>query len=192
MRKFTNPEKVEPLAEAPSVRKGEIFRATKHGVERLQTGKLRGGGKYNRMEELPYHRITSMTYEERIFTRGSLILSGVGILLLLVGLGVPALSTFSQLFSGVARTSNVSVLENALLLPDLAMISLGASLLAFKFPRRHKDGWWQIKGHDQSAGEMHGWQVLASQKGVENFIHTVKEGMSRANNQASTSGSRGP
>ena len=82
-----------PLAEAPSVRKDEIFRATSSSLERLQTGKLRSGGQYNRVDELPYSRITSMNFEERVMRRGSKPLAILGIVLLIFGLGVPAVST---------------------------------------------------------------------------------------------------
>ncbi len=187
--KPSNATKTEALAEAPSVRKDEAFRATKHGLERLQTGKLRKGGKYNRIEEMPYHRITSMSYEERIMAKGSLVVASLGIILVLLGLGLPAISTFTHVLSGIVNGNSVGGIKNALILPDLATISIGVYLLASKFPRKAKEGWWQIKGQGLTADELHGWQVAANEKGIEKFVSTVKEGMSRTRNQYATSGS---
>ncbi len=187
MGKFSSSTPTDHLAEAPSIRKGEIFRATKTGLTRLQTGELLSGGKYNRTDELPYHRITSMSYEERVMTRGSKPLSLLGVALVLVGLGIPALSTLISMisFSG----NRISGLNNALALPDLAGVSLGVYLLASKFPRKAKDGWWQIKGEELTSDDLRGWQIAANQKGVDELVSAVREGVSRAKRPANTTAS---
>jgi len=178
MRKFSHSIGNEPVAEASSVRKGEIFRATKNGLERLQTGELRSGGKYNRIDELPYHRITSMSYEERITTRGSKLLSILGVVLVLAGLGIPALSALISMASLQVQGNKIGRLNNALALPDLAGVSLGVYLLASRFPRKAKEGWWQIKGENFAPDELHGWQIASNQKGADELVKAVREGVS--------------
>ncbi len=185
MGKFSGLAPTDHLAEASSVRKGEIFRATKTGLTRLQTGELRSGGKYNRTDELPYHRITSMSYEERVMTRGSKPLSIVGVALVMVGLGIPALSTLVSMLP--LSGNNISGLSNSLALPDLAGVSLGVYLLASKFPRKAKEGWWQIKGEDLTSDDLRGWQIAANQKGVDELVGVVREGVSRAKKPTITS-----
>ncbi len=178
----------EGVVEAPSIRKGEVFRATKHGLTRHQTGELRNGGKFNRTDELPYHRITSMSYEERVMSKGSKPLSILGIALVLAGLGIPALSTLISMIP--LPGSKVSGLSNSLALPDLAGVSLGVYLLASKFPRKAKDGWWQIKGEDLTSDDLRGWQIAANQKGVDQLVDTIREGISRAKRPATTTANR--
>ncbi len=169
-----------PVAEASSIRKGEIFRATNNGLERLQTRELRSGEKYNRIDELPYDRITSMSYEERVLHRGSRFLSLAGITLLLVGLGIPALSTLLPIISAQLQANHISGLQNALAIPDLAGVSLGVFLLANGFPRKVKEGWWQVKGQNLTADDLHGWQIAGNAEGADKLVKEVKERISRA------------
>ncbi len=170
---------VGTVAEAPSVRKDEVFRATKTGLERLQKGKLRGGGRYNRLDELPYHRIASLSYEERVMRRGSKALSVVGVILLLVGLGIPAVSSLVSIASLQVPGSRIAGLTDSLALPNLAGVALGVGLLVSKFPRRAREGWWQVKGLDLTPEDQRGWQVAAGEKGAEELVRAVKEGVSR-------------
>jgi hypothetical protein len=167
------------VAEAPSVRKDEVFRATRTGLERLQKSKLRGGGEYNRLDELPYHRIASLSYEERVTTRGSKVLSVAGAILLLVGLGIPAFSSLMSMVSLHVPSSRIAGLTDSLALPNLTVAALGIGLLASKFPRRSKERWWQVKGLDLTPEDQRGWQVAAGEKGAEELVRAVKEGVSR-------------
>jgi hypothetical protein len=169
-----------PLAEAPSVRKDEVFRATSNGLERLQTGKLRNGGQYNRIDELPYSRITSMNYEERVMRRGSKPLSVLGLVLLLFGLGVPAVTTLVSMIPLQSQATRIGGLTNELALPGIAIVTVGVYLVASKFPRKASEVWWQVKGEDLTAEDLRGWQIAADQKGVDELVSVVREGVSRA------------
>lgn len=180
MRGIRGRSGADPIAEAPSVRRDEIFRATKTGLERLQTSKLRSGGKLHRIDELPYHRIASLSYEERVISRGSKPLTILGILLLLVGLGLPALTSLVSTFSSQVPGSRIAGLTGALALPDIAGVAIGVALLASKFPRKTKEGWWQVKGQDLTHEDQRGWQVAAGQKGTEELVKAVREGISQS------------
>ncbi len=118
-------------------------------------------------------------------TRGSKPLSIVGVALVMVGLGIPALSTLVSMLP--LSGNSISGLNNSLALPDLAGVSLGVYLLASKFPRKAKEGWWQIKGEDLTSDDLRGWQIAANQKGVDELVGVVREGVSRANKPTTTS-----
>lgn len=180
MRRIRGRKGAVPLAEAPSLRKDEVFRATSNGLERLQTGKLRNGGQYNRIDELPYSRITSMNYEERVMRRGSKPLSVLGLVLLLFGLGVPAVTTLVSMIPLQSQATRISGLTNELALPGIAIVTVGVYLVASKFPRKASEGWWQVKGEDLTAEDLRGWQIAADQKGVDELVSVVREGVSRA------------
>jgi hypothetical protein len=169
-----------PLAEAPSVRRDEIFRATGSGLERLQTGKLRSGGQFNRIDELPYSRITSMNFEERVMRRGSKPLSVVGLVLLLFGLGVPAVTSLVSMIPLQSQAARIGGLTNELALPGIAIVTLGVYLVASKFPRKASEVWWQVKGEDLTAEDLRGWQIAGDHNGVDELVRVVREGVSRA------------
>ncbi len=189
LAKSSSPSKAEHLVEAPSVRKGEIFRAAGKGLQRLRTEELRSGGKYNRIDELPYNRITSMSYEERVMRRGSRIISGLGIILVLVGVGIPTLSTLLPIFTAQVLVSKIAGFENALVLPDLASVSLGVFLLASRFPRKVKEAWWQVKGQDLTPDTFHGWQIAGNTDGADRLVTAVKDGMLQARKASGTDSS---
>ena len=169
------------LAEAPSVRKGEVFRATPTGLRRLQTQELRGGGKHNKIDEIPYWRISSVSYEEKVLRRGSHILAIAGMVMVLFGLAMPfalTLSTIQSLLSPLVSSNNLVGARNALLVPDIAMFLAGTLLVATRFPRKIREGWWQVK--DLTGDELFGWQVAANAKGVEKFVNLVKQGIAQS------------
>jgi hypothetical protein len=173
---------VDSIAQAQSVRKDEVFRATRTGLERLQTNKLRSGGKQNRMDELPYHRISSVSFEERVVTRGSKPLSVLGVFLLLMGLGLPALSGLVSMLNFPGQSARIAGLGESLALPDLAGVAIGVGLLASRFPRSTREGWWQVRGLDLAPEDQRGWQVAAGEKGADDLVRAVREGISRAAN----------
>ena len=145
---------------------------------------LHGGGKYNRKDELPYNRITSVSYEERVLHRGSRVLTGLGVMLMLVGLGIPTLSTFPMLATQLIA-SKIAGIQNALVLPDLATLSIGVYLLASRFPRKLRDGWWQVRGQDLTVDDFHSWQIAGSAKEADLLVSTVRQGISQARNASS-------
>ncbi len=165
------------ILEAPSVRKDETFRVTKTGLERLQSSKLRNGGKHHRIDELPYHRIASLSYEEKVTTRGSKTVTAVGIILLLFGLGLPALTGVVSMLSLQVQGARISGLTDSLAIPNLAGVAIGIALLATKFPRRTSEGWWQVRGEDLSHEDQRGWQVAAGQKGTDELVRAIREGI---------------
>ena len=173
---------VNRIAQAASVRKDEVFRATTTGLERLQTSKLRSGGKQHRIDELPYHRITSVSFEERVVTRGSKLLSVLGMFLLLMGLGLPVLSGLVSMVNFPGQGARIAGLGQSLALPDLVGVAVGVGLLASKFPRSTREGWWQVRGLDLAPEDQRGWQVAADQRGADDLVRAVKEGISRAAN----------
>ena len=71
-------------------------------------------------------------------------------------------------------------MTNGLALPGIALVSVGVYLVASKFPRKASEGWWQVKGEDLTAEDLRGWQIAADQKGVEELVSVVREGVSRA------------
>ncbi len=166
------------LAEAPSVKKGEVFKATKIGLQRHRTQELRDGGKHNRVDDMPYWRVSSVSYEEKVLRRGSRVLAIVGLVMVLFGLGAPvvaSLATVQSLISHMVSSSNLIGVRNALLVPDVATVLLGIALVARKFPRKVREGWWQLK--DLTGNEMFGWQMTARARGIENFVDVVKQGI---------------
>ncbi len=182
MRGLRNTSGADSLAQAPSVRKDEIFRATKTGLERLQTSKLRSGGKQNRIDELPYHRISSISFEERVVTRGSKPLSILGAFLLLIGLGLPALSGLISMANFPVQSARVAGLAQSLAIPNLAGVAVGVGLLASRFPRSTREGWWQVRSLDLAPDDQRGWQVAAGETGADELVRTVREGISRVAN----------
>ena len=173
---------VDPIAQANSVRKDELFRATKTGLERLQTNKLRSGGRQNRIDELPYHRISSVSFEERVVTRGSKPLTVLGLFLLLMGLGLPAFSGLISMANFPGQGAKIAGLGESLALPDLAGVAIGVGLLASRFPRSTREGWWQVRGLDLAPEDQRGWQVAAGERGADDLVRAVREGISRAAN----------
>ncbi len=149
---------------------------------RVQKSKLRSGGEHNRVDELPYHRIASLSYEERVIKRGSKPLAALGIILLLAGLGLPALTGLSSMLPLQLQSSRIAGLNGSLALPDIAGVVLGVGLLASKFPRRASEGWWQVKGLDLTPEEQRDWQVAAAGEDAEELVLAVREGMARAVN----------
>jgi len=182
LRGISRASGVDPIAQAHSVRKDEVFRATKTGLERLQTNKLRSGGRQNRIDELPYHRISSVSFEERVVTRGSKLLSVLGVFLLLMGLGLPALSGFISVVNFPGQGARVVGLGESLAVPDLAGVAIGVGLLASRFPRSTREGWWQVRGLDLAPEDQRGWQVAAGERGADDLVRAVREGISRAAN----------
>lgn len=177
-KKQVRTPKSELLAEAPSVRKGEVFRATNRGLERLQVNELRNGGKYNRKDELPYHRIASVSLEEKVSKRGSWILSSLGVILLLAGIGVPSLSIIPT-FPVHVVASRLSILMNAFAFQNLTSSAVGFLLLASRFPRKTTDEWWQIRGYGLGQDEYNGWQISSKSKDSAKLVDAVRDGIAK-------------
>ena len=168
---------VGPVVTAPSVRRDELFRATRTGLERVQSGKLRSGSKFNRTDVLPYGRITSLSYEEKVITHGSRVLGALGVILLLFGIAVPALSSVNlgSVLPGLG--GRIPGLTGSLALPSIAGLTVGVALLASKFPRKSRERWWQVKGQDMTLEDQRGWQVAAGEGGAEELVNAVREGI---------------
>ncbi len=181
MGKKQHPHEQPALAEAPSLKKDEVFKATKTGLQRLRTQELRGGGTHNKIDEMPYWRISSVDYEEKVLRRGSHILAIAGMVMVLFGLATPfalSLTTIQSLASRLVSSNNLIGFRNALLVPDIAMVLLGVLLVASKFPRKIREGWWQLK--DLTGNQLFEWQIAARARGVENFVNVVREGIARS------------
>lgn len=166
------------LAEAPSIREGEVFKATPRGLQRLRTQQLRGGGKHHKIDELPYWRISSLSYEEKVLRKGSHLLAMAGIVMALFGLGMPvalSLTTIQSFLATLVSSTELIGIRNALLVPNIAMILAGTFLVGATFPRTRREGWWQLKG--LTGNELFGWQVAANARGVKEFINVVKRGI---------------
>ncbi len=179
MGKKVRTPKDELLAEAPSVRKGEVFRATRTGLERVQVNELRNGGKYHRKDQLPYNRIATVSHEKKVTRKGSWILAAVGVVFLLGGIGVPGLSLIPNLPVHVGG-SRLSILGNAFSLQNLAISLIGFLLLGSRFPRRSSEEWFQIRAPDLGQDEYNGWQIAASSAKSEKLVETVLDGINRS------------
>ena len=145
-------------------------------MERLQVNELRNGGKYNRKDELPYNRISSVSLEEKVSRRGSWILTGIGLLLLLGGIGIPGLSLIPV--SPVhAAARQLSLLMNVSALQSFTLTTIGFVLLASRYPRKTSDEWWQVRGPDLGQDE-YGWQIAGKTAESEKLVETIREGIS--------------
>lgn len=82
--------------------------------------------------------------------------------------------------------SKVAGLQNSLVLPDLATVSIGVYLLASRFPRKLKEGWWQVKGQGITADDFHGWQISGNAREADQLVNAVKQGISQASKTSGT------
>ena len=126
---------------------------------------------------MPYSRITALVHEERVISHGSKPLGILGIMLLLFGLGAPTVGS-NLLSLLLIPGSRIAGLTGSFSLPSIAMLFVGVGLIASKFPRRAREGWWQVKGQDMSAEDQRGWQIAGKAKGTEELVRAIKEGIS--------------
>ncbi len=182
MGKKVRTPKDELLAVAPSVRKGELFRATSRGLERVQVNEMRNGGKHQRKDELPYSRISSVSHEEKVTRKGSWVLAAVAVVLILAGIGIPGLSMIPSL-AGHVTGSRLSILEDGLALQNISSYTIGFLLFALAYPRKTSDKWWQIRGPGLSQDEHNGWQISAGAKESARLVDAVRDGINRSRNR---------
>ncbi len=84
-----------------------------------------------------------------------------------------------------SQRARVAGLTEALAIPNLAGIAVGVGLLASKFPRSTREGWWQVRSLDLAPDDQRGWQVAAGETGADELVRTIRGEISRVANFSS-------